>query len=145
MPPYQKTEHFPIYSNAYGNTGRDRRDEEYFSYRCRSINSGRDIVHRSSLERLLLHHYRQLSNVDLLYNLYMTDLAETHKKAYPSDSKRRKCLDLEKQFLTIQIKAIMKRKHCLQKKYIRFPITFGNKFRQIRNDVNNLIIDTKNK
>ena len=48
-------------------------------------------------------------------------------------------MDILKPYLTREIKALIKEKHRLQRLFNRRPLTYGNEFRRLRNQVNLVI------
>ena len=54
-----------------------------------------------------------------------------------------KKLDVNKPYITSDIKTIIKEKHKLQKLYNRKPITYGDRYRKMRNSLNSVIRKAK--
>ena len=49
----------------------------------------------------------------------------------------------EKPYINLEIKEQIKRIHAFQKKYRKYPITYGEEYRKVRNDLNNKITQAK--
>ena len=64
-------------------------------------------------------------------------------KACPLETKLVKNLDVEKPYITHETKALLKMKHKLQKQYNKHPVTFGERYRTVRNKVNSEIRTAK--
>ena len=56
--------------------------------------------------------------------------------AYPIVQRKRKLLDLSKPYITEELRSEIRLKHRLQKKYNKYPITYGTEYRNLRNHLN---------
>ena len=54
-----------------------------------------------------------------------------------------KTKSIAKPYITVELKNLIKEKHKLQRKYAKYPITYGDAFRNIRNQVTTAIRNAK--
>ena len=64
-------------------------------------------------------------------------------KFFPLKTKLVKTKSLAKPYITSEIKALISQKHKLQRKFAKFPLTYGEAFRNLRNLVTSRIRNAK--
>ena len=132
---YNLTDHFPVFlRHKLSSVDLDPRDN-FVSTKFRLRNSVRDEIFRAALERFSVDRYSRHVGVNNIYNAFIFDLTNAYNEAYPFIVKKKKRLDIDKPYITPEIKKLIKRKHALQKKYMKFPITYAEEFGRVRNAV----------
>ena len=142
---YQLSDHFPVF--AYMNCKRvhlSNKSERYVTFKTRLKNqlcneTFTQGISSTNWEQLLTH-----SSVDDVYASFSNKLINLYNHAYPIVEKKRKILDIEKPFVDSELKQLIREKHRLYKNYQKYPITYGDDFRTVRNKVNKLYHMKKN-
>lgn len=82
-------------------------------------------------------------NPDREYNMISNIISSTVEEVIPLKSVKIKSKQVNKPWISQEILEHIKERHKLYKKYLKRPIMFGNKYRECRNRVNNLIKDAE--
>ena len=135
------SDHFPVFSK--------------FSYKSKS-NSKQDVVIEyrkisdSNIENfkndLLDVHWDLIlntNNVEVAYSNFMLVFKSHFFKHFPLIVKTVNSKSINKQFITEDIKKLIKEKNKTAKSYSKHPITYGEKYRKLRNKVTNEIRKAK--
>ena len=83
--------------------------------------------------------YAESESVEVLCSNFTRDLTNAYKNAYPINVKNKKTLDIHKPYITSEINTLIRGKHSLQKKFSKYPITYGDEYRRLMNHVSNLL------
>ena len=78
-------------------------------------------------------------NPDREYNMINNIIYSTVEEVIPLKTVKIKSKQINKPWISQEILEHIKERHKLYKKYLRRPILFGNKYRECRNRINNLI------
>ena len=73
------------------------------------------------------------NNVADIFSSFNDIVVKAYDVAFPVVERRRKIKDLEKSYIDYEIKQLIRDKHTLQKKYYRYPITYNNECKTIKN------------
>ena len=87
-------------------------------------------------------NFEQIMNsncVETAYNLFSSKLKLLYDTNCPIKRVIVKKLDVEKPYITPEIKNMLKRKHKLQKLHNKMPLAFGNEYSKLRNELNSRI------
>ena len=82
-------------------------------------------------------------NPNVAYNNFSTIFNASFNKYFPVKIKHIKVKSLEKPYITAQIKELIAEKNRLQRKFSKWPITYGNQFRRVRNELTRIIRNAK--
>ena len=83
-------------------------------------------------------------NIDDAFQDFCNRLKNVTNECFPIKSKIIKKKYLLKPWINQDLRALIKDKHKLYKKYVQRPITFGPQYKQLRNRLSNLIKTSKN-
>ena len=129
------TDHYPIFMQmAVG--GRIDRDDAYTKI-IRRENNYNELVSR--FNTVDWSFVREADGVNNAYNGFADRIECIFSEVCPLKEVRVKKLDLEKPYITRNIKNMIKEKHRLQKLSVRKPITYGQIFKDFRKNLNKLI------
>ena len=78
--------------------------------------------------------YQSSGNIEETYEIFANDLSNAYDHSYPIIKKKNKLLDVTKPYINLKIKEQLKRKHTIQKKYRKYPITYGQDYRKVKNE-----------
>ena len=84
-----------------------------------------------------------MRSVNEVYATFIDQFKKLYDESCPVKAVRVKKLDILKPYITREIKALIKEKHRLQRLFNRRPLTYGNEFRRLRNQVNLVIRNAK--
>ena len=98
---------------------------------------------KAAIERHNFDEVFTRGNVDESYDLFSSDLLSIYDSFCPVKTVKFKNLDVKKPYITSEIKQLLKEKHRLQKKYNKYPITYGREYRLLRNSLNSRIRTAK--
>ena len=87
--------------------------------------------------------YQISENVEQTYEIFANVISNAYNQSYYIIKTKNKFIDVTKPY--IKIKDQIKRKHILQKKYRKYPITYSQGYRKVRNGLNNKIMQAKKK
>ena len=131
------SDHFPISLWQQNSFSPENTSDSYVTYKCRKQNDQCHHDFREYLKKYMnFNYYRSVYNAEELYNRFIDDLTVAFNTCYPIIEKTRKKLDVSKPYITSELKIKIKYKHTLQKKYRKFPITYGELYKTVRNDLN---------
>ena len=137
------SDHFPVYSQFKGK----------LNYNNTMVNSV-NIMYRDYSEQNMSAFTEAISNTEWapVYSStnpnckcekFLTIFTESFNRYFPEKSKQLKTKAIAKPYITTEIKNLIKEKHKLQRKYAKYPITYGDAFRNIRNQVTTAIRNAK--
>ena len=133
---YDLTDHKPVFAIAkYKHNDRSNDDEVFITKSYRLIN---EAGHSRFSQLIGTVNWSLLSNieeVDLLYDKFNTLITDAFCEAYPIVTARRKKVDEAKPYINNELKRLILQKNKLYKKYRKYPITYGEAYRQLRNQV----------
>ena len=87
--------------------------------------------------------YQSSENVEEAYEIFANDISNAYDQSYTIIKMKKKLLDVTKPYINLEIKEQIERKHTLQKKYRKYPVTYGQEQRKVRNDLKNKITQEK--
>ena len=136
------TDHFPVFvsinSTALNNTRDDTLNVEY-----RLKNKS---CHKSFEDKIKMINWSSMltvNDVETLYPLFENCLYSVFDECFPIGVVKRKKVDVDKPYINNYIKNLIKRKHIIQRKFYKKPITYGDEYRRIKNLVNREIDKAK--
>ena len=83
------------------------------------------------------------NNPDHAYNLVIDAVTRTIDEIIPLKTVRIKSKQVNKPWVTLELRELIKERHRLYKKYLRKPITFGTQYKELRDRVNNKLKESK--
>ena len=86
---------------------------------------------------------KQVTSAEDAYNIFSNKLTDLLEINCPYRKFKIKKLYLNKPYITSDIKTMIKEKHKLQKLYTRKKITYGDRYRKMRNNLNSVIRKAK--
>ena len=86
---------------------------------------------------------KQVISAEDAYNMFSDKLTDLLNINCLYRKFKIKKLDVNKPYITSDIKTMIKEKHKLQKLYNRKPITYGDRYRKMRNILNSVIRKAK--
>lgn len=78
-------------------------------------------------------------NVDDMYSSFCSKLIDLYNECFPLLEKRKKKLDIEKPYITSEIRGLIKEKHRISKLFHKWPISYAEQYRRARNNVTNAV------
>ena len=84
-----------------------------------------------------------VNDVEDAYATFASVLQSLYNEHCPLKTVRIKRLDAENPYISTDLKKLIKEKHKVQKLYNKFPVTYGERYRQIRNRVNSAVSRAK--
>ena len=75
-------------------------------------------------------------DIELLCNRFDEKIQKIYNDNYPIKINRIKRLDVIKPYIGNELNVLIKEKHRMQRLYYKWPITYGEEFKRIRNDLN---------
>ena len=135
------SDHFPVCSNFAKNMKSDVGDGDCDLIRVtHRVNSP---LNRASLaaeiERYDWGPVKDMICVNEAYNSFSDVISLLYDKHFPMKTKLVKRLDIEKPFINNELKALLKEKHRLQKLYHKWPISYSERYKKIRNELSSRI------
>ncbi len=76
---------------------------------------------------------------DMVYEAVSNTITDAVEKAIPLKSVKITCKRKGKPWITSELVNHIKERHALYGKYVRKPITFGQKYKEYRNKVNGML------
>ena len=83
------------------------------------------------------------TNVNILYSSFYDIMCQIFDECFPICQRKVRPIDNQKPYVDDYIKGLIKEKHRILKLYNRNPITYGDEYRYIRNEVNNAVQSAK--
>ena len=84
-----------------------------------------------------------ISDIQELYREFQNKFISIFNECYPIKERYIKRIDIEKPYITENLKSLIKEKRRLEKLYFKYPISFKSRFNSIRNQVNRGILRAK--
>ena len=137
------TDHFPICITTKYYQANNSVDHAYKKYSIRLRNELSDGIFRNILSRADWNDLLTKNNVADIFSSFNDIVVKAYDAAFPVVERRRKIKDLEKPYIDHEIKQLIRDKHKLQKKYYRYPITYNNEYKTIKNKLSKLINNAK--
>ena len=136
------SDHFPIFS-----TFKLERDQPVKSnfIEFRDFSENNIELFKLALENTNWDLTKCSNNPDVCYKNFELIFSALFNRYFPLISKKIINHKFSKPYINQNIKDLMKERNKLQRKYSRFPITYGPQYRSIRNRVNKLIDQSKHK
>ena len=126
------TDHFPVFVTRKSEA-QVRDSHETVSYRNFSTSNKQKF--RDALSRTNWTNVLECDNVESMYNSFSDTMTSLFIECFPMCTRRKKTLDIDKPFITDEIKCLIKEKHKITKLYLKKPITFAAQYTRIRNEV----------
>ena len=86
-----------------------------------------------------------ISHVESAYDFFAQNFKKLYDQHCPVKIVRNKVLDVKKPYISSEIKQLIKEKHKMQRLYNRFPLTYGERYKSLRNRVNSVIKTAKSR
>ena len=109
----------------------------------RSFNDSNKALFGSELSSIDWDFVRRAGDVDAAFDLFFDTFDCLFNKHFPVKQQKVRNIDIEKPYVTRELKALIKRKHQLEKLALKRPITYLDEYKQTRNRVNKLIKTAK--
>ena len=77
--------------------------------------------------------------------IFQNQLKESFDNSFPLLTKNIKHKHLSKPYITNEIKSLIKERNKLQRKFLKWPITYGKQYRKLRNRISQMIQNEKGK
>ena len=134
------SDHLPIFSifKTVNSIDHQTSDIEY-----RNFSSNNILSFKNDLENTVWDLVTNSDNPEVSYNNFELIFLSLFNKNFPLIKKQIKNNKNSKPYITQEIKAQMRERDRLQKKFAKKPITFGPEFRSLRNRVNKLVNQSK--
>ena len=87
---------------------------------------------------LLNHNWNpilDLNSAEGIYDKFCFTLWNFYDLSYPNVTKTKPKIDCDKPYITAELKSLIKEKHKIQRKFYKFPITYGSQYKSIKNKV----------
>ena len=137
------SDHFPIFSFFNVNEKIDRvLGSKMINYRV--FNDDNINNFKNDLQQVDWSLTYSSTNSNVAYNNFILIFKSLFEKNFPLITKQINLKNSDKPYITPHIKSLIKEKNRLQNLYAKWPITYGNIFRQSRNKLNEIIRIAKN-
>ena len=136
------SDHFAIYCSFLPQNN-EASDGNFVEVRRRELKPANINLLKESISDFEWHEIKSLDSANEIYNKFSDTVNEIYDRCCPLRTYKIKMLDRDKPYITSDIKALIKEKHRLQKKFNKFPITYGTEYRNLRNKLSILIRSAK--
>ena len=136
------SDHFPVFIDIVGNSSTTLSSVQVYQSR-RVVNAECKENFNRELSQVDWGPVLSTQCADQVYTMLIEIISRIFNKCFPLIQKSRKKLDIDKPYIDNEIKSLIKRKHCLQRLYFKWPITYERQYKDIRNLVNNKIRKSK--
>ena len=137
------TDHYPIFATTKYYQRNNRSSQAYESFYTRVRNDSANDVFRNILLQTNWNNLMLETCVVSMFSSFNKIIIHAYNAAYPMIKRKRKIKDIEQPYIDNEIKFLIKEKHKLQKKYFRYPITYNDEFKRIKNKLAKLIANAK--
>ena len=138
------SDHFPVFL-SYSKSSIIDNSTDRVTYTRRLIN---DVTKQRLTQNLSLIDWSSVADIDCLdemYNRFIEVIVSNFNTCIPLVVKRKKKIDVQKPYITPELKILIKEKHRLQRLYVKWPITYEKRFKDIRNRVNKKVKEAKSR
>ena len=135
------SDHFPIFSIFEITRKKEKyKQNEYKEINFRKLKDDNNIRNIcNDLQEVDWSLVLNTNNPNVAYDNFILIFQTLFKKNFPIITKKIKIKSHEKPYITAEIKEIIKEKHKLQKLSSKWPISYGKKFKDIRNKLTETI------
>ena len=132
------SDHFAVFV-SFSKCGRTKDCSCYVEVERRKINDLSLATLKSALENCDWERLKDIQDAESAYNEFARVISDNFNACCPVVSYKVKKNDIDKPSITTEIKALIRQKHRVQRKYSKSPVTYGSEFRAIRNRVKSAI------
>lgn len=136
------SDHFPTISNFKLSLNKIKTETyKYITYREFS-----DLNHLKFSEELSQVQWDLVltsTDANIAYSYFSLFICNVFEKCFPFVTRKFKVRYKDKKYITPQIRSLMRERDKLYKKYVKYPITYGNEYHRLRNRVTNMIKSNK--
>ena len=128
------TDHFPIISCSKIKSSEVIK-KDTVTYECRLRGENCDENFRNYL---INHNWSTILNLNLaegIYDKFCFTLWTFFNLSYPLVTRTKPKRDYDKPYINAELKTLIKEKHKIQRKFYKFPITYGAQYRSMKNRV----------
>ena len=136
------SDHFAVFV-SFSKCGRTKDCSSYVEVERRKINDLSLATLKSSLENCDWERLKGIQDAECAYSEFARVISDNFDACCPVVSYKVKKNDIDKPYITTEIKALIRQKHKVQRKYSKSPVTYGSEFRAIRNRVKSAIRSAK--
>ena len=136
------SDHFAIYCSFLPQNN-EASDGDFVEVRRRELKPANINLLKESVSDFEWHEFKSLDSANEVYNKFSDTVNEIYDRCCPLGTYKIKMLDRDKPYITSDIKALIKKKHKLQKKINKFSITYGTEYRNLRNRLSIVIRSAK--
>ena len=137
------SDHFPVFA-CFDMTKPPSKHPNLVNFEYRVRNETSYKLFEEKLNMINWDQMLEITDINRIYPLFESTLYSIYNDSFPIKSVRRRKVDMDKPYITNEIKDLIKLKHNLQRKYNKWPITYEKEFKRIRNQVNRMIDGAKN-
>ena len=80
-----------------------------------------------------------MTEVEALYSRFSDVLCDAFKSSFPLIKRKKRLIDVKKPYIDENIRGLIKEKHRILKLYNKYPISYRERYREIRNRVNSAV------
>ena len=139
------SDHFPVFSSFLLKDNMKGGDGETRQLSFRIFNDDNVNKFKAELGQITWDLVFNTDNADVAFDHFFLFFKSVFDKNFPIVTKVVNTNHLNKPFIDDEIKKLIKEKDRIHKKYLKRPITFNKQYKLIRNKVNSLIKQKKNK
>ena len=136
------SDHFAIYCSFLPQNN-EASEGNFVEVRRRELKPANINLLKDSISDFEWHEIKSLDSANEIYNKFSDTVNEIYDRCCPLRTYKIKMLDRDKPYITSDIKALIKEKHKLQKKFNKFPITYCTEYRNLRNKLSIVIGSAK--
>ena len=136
------SDHFAVFV-SFSKCGRTKDCSSYVEVERRKINDLSLATLKSSLENCDWERLKGIQDAECAYSEFAHVISDNFDACCPVVSYKVKKNDIDKPYITTEIKALIRQKHKVQRKYSKSPVIYGSEFRAIRNRVKSAIRSAK--
>lgn len=140
------SDHFPVFSifnNESNNFSHIATNIETLTFR--SFSEDNILKFKTELQEIDWSECLHGNDTNEVFDNFMICISNLFEQNFPKITKTKKIRKNNKPYITQEIKLLIKEKDRMQKKYAKYPITFGEQYKRLRNYVTNEIRKAKHK
>ena len=129
------SDHFPTFA-VFNGFEKHIQDTQFINKTFRKLNDSNKMKFKNDLSNLTWDNVLSSRDPNTSYNNFIEIFSVLFHDNFPLITKIIKLKDLQKPYITPEIKNLIINKNKLQKKFSKRPLSFGDEYRQVRNLVN---------
>ena len=140
------SDHFAVYADIGLPCSREKsREKKYITIERRKDTPEKRAALSAAIARCDWNDIAQDPCIQSAYTKFAGVLVGLYERFFPFESIRVRQKDVEKPYITSELKCLIKNKRKLQKLYNKWPLTYESEYKRMRNSLNSKIREHKHK